>query len=62
MKTLPDLFATPIKAVNVRKNIVAYKYQNGVINIAGEKYVGYSMTDAIKLWRRKFPKRQEKKY
>lgn len=50
---LPDLFDTPLASKKVRKGVIAYKYRNGTININGEKYVGYSMTDAIKIWRSK---------
>lgn len=49
----PDLFATPILARKVRKGITAYKYPNGTININGEKFIFYSMTEAIKKWRNK---------
>ena len=49
---MQDLFQPPIKKVKVRKNIFAYQYPQ-LINIAGEKYIGYSMTEAIKLWRKK---------
>ena len=52
---LPDLFETPIKSKRVRKGVTAYLYRNGTININGMKYVGYSMTDAIKLYRKKYP-------
>jgi len=48
-----DLFETPIRARKVRKNVTAYKYPNGVININGEKYQFYSMNEAIKIWRSK---------
>jgi hypothetical protein len=50
-----DLFSTPISERKVRKGVTAYRYPNGTINIAGEKYIGYSMTDAISLWRKKHP-------
>jgi hypothetical protein len=50
-----DLFETPIKRKFVRIGIVAYQYKNGTINIDGEKYVMYSMTDAIKKYRKDFP-------
>jgi hypothetical protein len=50
---LADLFDISIASKQVRKGVIAYKYRNGVININGEKYVGYSMTDAIKKWRSK---------
>lgn len=48
---MADLFSTPISKTKVRKNIYAYKYPNGCINIEGQKYFGYSVKDAIKLWR-----------
>lgn len=50
-----DLFETPIRQRKVRKNVIAYQYRNGVINIKGQKYVMYSMTDAIKKFRHSFP-------
>lgn len=46
-----DLFSKPISATKVRKGVFAYKYPNGCINIAGIKYYGYSITEAIKKWR-----------
>lgn len=49
----PDLFDTPIASKKVRKDVTAYRYRNGTININGEKFIFYSMTDAIKLWRQK---------
>jgi hypothetical protein len=52
---LSDLFDEPIAVRKVRNNIRAYKYRNGVININGEKFVFYSMKDAIKKWRSKNP-------
>jgi len=51
-----DLFDTPIKSTKVRKEVFAHQYRNGVININGEKYQMYSMTEAIKHFRKKFPK------
>lgn len=48
-----DLFEKPIAVKKVRNNVFAYKYINGTININGKKYVGYSMTDAISLYRKK---------
>jgi hypothetical protein len=47
-----DLFETPIKTKKVRNGIFAHQYRNGVINIAGQKFVMYSMTEAIKQWRK----------
>lgn len=52
--TTHDLFDAPIKAKYVRKGIVAYQYRNGTINIAGQKYLEYSMTEAIKKFRKQF--------
>ncbi len=54
------LFETPIERKKVRDGIYAEKYPNGCINIDGQKYFGFSMTDAIKLFRQKFPKYQKK--
>jgi hypothetical protein len=49
--SMPDLFDSPIRAKKVRKNVTAYQYRNGCININGKKFFGYSMTEAIKKWR-----------
>jgi hypothetical protein len=49
--SMPDLFATPIRAKKIRKNVTAYQYENGCININGEKFFFYSMTEAIRIWR-----------
>lgn len=51
-----DLFERPIKSTKVRNGLYAHQYRNGCINIDGQKYYGFSMTDAIKLYRQKFPK------
>ena len=48
-----SLFDTPVKSKKIRNGIWAHLYRNGVINIMGEKYQGYSMTDAIRHYRRK---------
>ncbi len=48
-----DLFSTPIKEKKVNKNVTAYQYRNGTINIDGQKFLMYSMTEAIKEYRRK---------
>jgi hypothetical protein len=47
-----DLFKTPISRTKVRNGIYAYKYSDGFININGKKYIGYSVTEAIKLYRK----------
>lgn len=52
-----DLFESPIRIKKVRSGVVARQYANGTININGEKYIGWSMTDAIALHRKKFPAR-----
>ena len=46
-----DLFATPISSTKVRNGIFAMKYPNGCININGQKYFGYSIKEAVKMWR-----------
>jgi len=48
-----DLFSTPVRTRKVRTGIYAHQYSNGVININGQKYLEYSLTDAIKAWRSK---------
>ncbi len=52
---MKDLFDTPIRSGKIRKNVYYYKYRNGVINIQGEKFCLYSIRDAVKIWRRKHP-------
>jgi len=52
---LPDLFESPISATKVRNNVTAYRYRNGVINIAGAKYQFYPIKEAIRLWRHNNP-------
>jgi|CryBogDrversion2_11_1035321.scaffolds.fasta_scaffold04764_2 hypothetical protein len=50
-----DLFDTPIRSGKIRKGVYYHQYKNGVINIQGEKYVYYSIKEAIKRWRNKHP-------
>lgn len=50
---MQDLFDTPLRVKKVRNGIYAYQYRNGTININGDKYLCYSLTDAIKAWRLK---------
>jgi hypothetical protein len=50
-----SLFESPVKAKRVRRGIVAYQYINGTIVINGQKYVMYSMTEAISKFRKNFP-------
>lgn len=54
-----NLFETPIRSKKVRNGLYAHQYRNGCINIDDQKYYGFSMTDAIKLYRQKFPKYQK---
>jgi hypothetical protein len=56
---IPDLFTEPILTKKVRNGVIAYKYPNGVININGQKYIGYGITTAIQLYRQKFPFRDK---
>mgnify|MGYP003147299362 CR=1 FL=1 len=49
-----DLFETPIRQRKVRKGIYAYQYRNGTININGVKYVLYSMSEAIRKYRKDY--------
>jgi hypothetical protein len=52
--SLTCLFDSPIKAKKVRNGVTAYQYRNGVINICGIKYQGYSMTKAIIKFRKNY--------
>ena len=50
------LNGTPIVAEKkVRKNVTAYKFRSGVVEINGMRYFFYSMTQAIKKWRKDNP-------
>lgn len=55
---LHDLFQNPTLSKKVRVGVIAHKYPNGIININGEKYSGYSMSEAITKYRQKFPIRK----
>lgn len=55
---MTTLFETPIKLVEFRKREWAYEYRNGTIDICGIRYIGYSMTEAIRRYRKQFPLRQ----
>lgn len=50
------MFTEIISRTKVRNGVYATKYINGNINIQGQLYVMYSVTDAIRDWRRKNPK------
>lgn len=47
------LFDTPISQTKVNKYVTAYKFRNGVIEIDGQKFIGYSMREAIKIYRQR---------
>lgn len=50
------LNGTPIVAEKkVRKNVIAYKFRSGIVEINGMRYFFYSMTQAIKKWRKDNP-------
>lgn len=49
------VFENPIAEKKVRNGIYAHRYRNGCINIEGQQYHFYSMTDAIKKFRQDFP-------
>lgn len=53
-----NIFSEAIKQKKVRNGVYAYLYLNGCINIEGQKYFGFSMTEAIKNWRNKNKLRQ----
>lgn len=50
-----NLFDAPVKSKKVRKNITAHLYRTGIININGDKFSGYSLTQAIKIFRKNNP-------
>ena len=59
------LFETPLKAVKVRKNVHAYIMKGCILikdtNLGTEqKYLGYSLTESIQMYRKKFPFRTKK--
>ena len=35
----------------VRKGVLAYRYSNGMIQIKGQRYYGYSIKEALAKWR-----------
>ncbi len=49
------LFEDPIRSGQIRKNIYYYQFRTGIIYIKGIIYSGYSIKDAIKLWRKQNP-------
>lgn len=52
------LFEAPIRTRVVRASIVARQYINGTVDIKGQRYSGWSLADAIALYRKKFPARR----
>ena len=42
-----------INSKKVRNGVYAYRLLHGGIEIGKELYIGYSLTDAIRLWRQK---------
>ena len=50
------MFSELIHTRYVRNGVFAHQYLNGTININGQKYIGHSMTEAIKLFRKQYPK------
>ena len=50
------MFVKPTSSGKIRKGIYYHRYANGTINIMGEKFIGYSIKDAVRIWRRKHPK------
>jgi len=55
MEMVADLFDTPMSVTKVRNGVLAYKYRNGNINIAGQIFSMYSISEAIRIWRHKNP-------
>ena len=55
MTTNLDLFDTPVRSGKIRNGVYYHQYRNGIINIMGEKFIGYSIKEAVKKWRKKFP-------
>ena len=55
-----DPFNTPLRSGKVRKGVYYHQYNTGVINIMGAKYVGYSIKDAVSLYRKQYPKYPKK--
>ena len=47
------IFDTPTSKTKVRKGIYAYRYSNGLVEINDQRYYGYTIKDAIYLWRSK---------
>ena len=50
-----DLFDTPLRSGVVRQGVWYHQYRNGVINIMGQKYLGYTIKEAISMFRKNFP-------
>jgi hypothetical protein len=52
---MQDLFSTPISKTKVRNGVYAYKYASGWIHINGQRYLYYTIKEAIKIWRQNNP-------
>lgn len=50
-----NLFENPISSGKIRKGVWWFKYKNGTINILRDKYIFYSIKDAVKKWRKDNP-------
>lgn len=49
------LFSTPKSKTKVRNGIYAYRFSNGWIHIGNQKYLYYTLKEAIKKWRNDNP-------
>ncbi len=45
----------PIKIGRIRNNVYWRKYSNGTININGEKFLFYTIKEAVRIWRKTNP-------
>jgi len=50
------IFNNPIRSGKVRNGINWYQYKNGTIVIEKQKYIFYSIKEAIAKYRKQFPK------
>jgi hypothetical protein len=44
-----------VKEKKIRNGVTAYKFRSGVVEIQGIRFFFYSMTDAIRKWRKDNP-------
>ncbi len=47
------ILANAVSKTKVRNGVYAYKYADGWIFIGSQRYLYYSVKDAIKIWRSK---------